>query len=357
MKRSSTVLISLGLTIGIVVSGLFLTQFLSPFTTDSSITRICGTEPNVGCELAQLETEEYPITVIECHKAENLMYGVGMYYDYKILVMSPLGDLGCLYWSTAIELTSQGWIILENNPIEYPRYVEYLKDDVVDTKPSTEAMNRFGHAITLDLPHLPVAGQDATVFLNVVPGSAVPTRNVDFDVSFIGNVNVSSSDPRVRSDGYPFQDYLATSMRTTSVPLVSGEALQFNFTITPVAATNIHIQAVGIDSSGSIVTDVGQIYLLIGDQESELGGMYWREPGQDYVWTERPHSQCWTPPWYRQGQSVHDYFADMGITVLDSRDGLPAVSSCEGCGCLGGSHMFLTHESDYGKIPIIYSGR
>ena len=276
----------------------------------------------------------------------------------KMWVMSLVGDLGCVPWYVARQLSAQGWIVLE----------EYEGRDTVDL-PAIAYENLHlemfqreatGHALSLTVPELPTVGQSAAVLLGVESAYTASPVNSAFRITFVGALNVSSSDPKITLDEYATRTFLGKTLYTPTVALVPGGSQQFNITITPVKYTSVRISAVGFDEYGYFATDsADDVYLSIDPQGSEyqMGkDLHRKELGVNYIWTERGHPQCWNFPWYEKGMLAQDYYDDLGIAVLETKHvQYTGIGACLACDCYGGSVLFLTPKSDYEKIPPLTS--
>lgn len=227
-----------------------------------------------------------------------------------------------------------------------------------------------GLEITLRMAELPLVGQSATAVLEVRSPDTAPATNAVFRLLFIGDVEVSSSDQELVLDEYSTEGTAGQTFYTPSVHILPGGLHQFSVTITPLSETSIRIHADGFDEVttyyyspvattqyGDFVTSSGDdLYLSIGNQTSGYQldkDSYARDPDTEYIWTQRPHPQCWSTPWHDSGQTVQDYYHGLGMEVLDTWFLNYPGDVCLGCNCRGGSVLFLTPASDYNAIPSI----
>ena len=366
MKRSSRIIIiCLGVGIGTTVFGLLVMQSQTWDDEDSTVLDLLN-----GTSYLQNQTaiKVPPHIAASCSKT-------GDHKDYKIMVVSPQQDLGCVYWYTAEMLAPQGWKILEEYPQEFMRDINYKNSkEYFEQTYNIDKIGyqKYGHHVDLSISDLPVTGQSATVILDVSVDGAAPLLDVIFRITVYGDVDITSSDPKlVRDKWFPGLGVTSNlvahgidgqirskSVDTERVFLVPGLSEQFEITITPTKEGKVRIHAVGIREYGQGITNSDDIYLTVGDKKTEyqIGkNTHVREPSDKYVWVERPIPYFWTSPWHIQGQTVQDYFNDIGITVLESKhtSGNP-LGMCTGGGCRDGSIMFLTHESHIEEIPDMH---
>ena len=274
----------------------------------------------------------------------------------KMWTVSPEGDLGCMHWLIAIRMENHGWQALD----EYP---EIAMENFLDIKSNTPDMStgRDGDSshLTMALRILEVTpvGQKTTVILDVNASDTAPLVSTVFQFRFIGDVEIISSDP-------PLRRYDSSTFYTQPIMILPGESLQYTVIILPVREDSVHISASGHDEHGygGYTFPHDELYLSFGNQTSGYQmnkDSYTLDPNTKYMWTERVHPQCWSTPWFDNGQTVQDYYHHLGIEVLDTKHlGPPAQLVCGGCRCMGGTILFLTPASDYDAIPAfgIFNG-
>ncbi len=267
----------------------------------------------------------------------------------KTWVMSPIGDLGCVEWRTVVELVSQKWLVLDLHPDaeKYgPEIAQYFT-------PHAETQSIFNHTMALSLSELPIVGQNVTVTATVESDEVASERNSRVEFLFMGALNVTSSHPDVNPGSHD-EYYPGTYFSTPSITLTPGGTHQFNMTVVPTAET-LALISVRLPSWGFAVND-DRIYLSIGSQKSGYQldkDSHARDPDVNYVWTERTIPQCVYYPWDETGQTIQQYYADLGIVVLETKYPSYPFDACAACGCYGGSVLFLMPESDYDQVPSL----
>ncbi len=274
-------------------------------------------------------------------------------------VMSPEHDWGCVDGLSARFLENSGWFVLDEYPedIASSSAFEHIGSLGQDKRYHRDRHIDGGLKIDLRMPELPLVGQSADVMLDVVSPHTASPVNAAFRITFIGDVEVLSSDPPLKpveslSDVLPGRGFYTP--RTEMLP---GETRQFIVTVMPLSETPLQVSADGYDEHGYYVTQSGDVIRFsIGGQSSGYqldGDSYARDPDTEYVWIQIPYPQCWFTPWDRSGQTVYDYYADRGIEIHDTMR-LPAPrDACEGCQCLDGSMLFLTPEYDRADVLLI----
>ena len=267
----------------------------------------------------------------------------------SMLVRSPDGDMGCVYEGTAKRLEFRNWESLGNYTIR-PEMLDELRDS---SRPALQPLPNSPD-ITLSISDLPVVGKSADVTATVTFPNTTSIADAHFLFVLTNTLNVSSSDSKISKiapkQGFPGYHRLKIS------PVIPGYTYQFNMTVIPTKEDKVEIRVDDYSDHSSRYIGSDAIYLSIGSQRSDYqldSDSHVRDPRIDYVWTQRPHPQCWSPPWFKTDQTVQDYYSDLGITVLDSFFLDYPSDPCAACGCLGGSMLFLTPRSDYNKIPAI----
>ena len=275
----------------------------------------------------------------------------------KMWAVSPKGYLGCVYEYTGILMEDHKWRALDEYSEQARQEFNFLKS--ADPHEDAERDDNIGRLeIALSMPNLPLVGQNATVILDINAPFDAPTDTAKFQFWLIGDVDIISSDPAIPIDEYDAHTWVGQIFNTPHIPINPGESSQITVTITPVREDNvyIHVMSIGngwMDTSPAIED---ALYLSFGNQTSGYQmnkDSYTLDPNTEYMWTERIHPQCWSTPWFNSGQTVQDYYHQLGIEVLDTKRGNPVPMTCAACECPGGSILFLTPASDYDMIPAL----
>ena len=293
------------------------------------------------------------------------------------LVRSPDGDIGCVHINTAVHKACDGWSILNKTHTSHMDYGPCHPPDFDPLEKCKKLVKNGAHLdyescyldegaeLDLELSILPTVGQNATATVTIRPLGSTVINNATITLDFYGNLDVSWSDPRID----PESDWSAVRQRglnlEATIPSMDpGSIYTLNATITPIEEGKVAMSVRGYGNN-EYLSYGKHIFISIGKNESHYqldDKSYSKDPDINYVWIQKPISQCWTSPWTASHQTVQDYFADLDITVLevdtpnDRRSmGLEHYSVvCAGCSCPGGSLLFLIQESDYDKMPDIY---
>ncbi len=283
--------------------------------------------------------------------------GTSLCSGEAMLVMSPEYDRGCAYAPAARYLGNSGWFVLDEYPEYFASSIEFEYTDNFDQYENWRPDSHIKDGLKIDLrmPELPLVGQSADVILDVVSPHTASPVNAAFRIQFVGDVKILSLYPPLQPNEFMSDNLPGRDFYTPRAEIHPGETRQFIVTIMPLSETPLQVWADGYDEHGYYVTQSGDmIRVSIGSQTSghQLDGdSYTRDPDIEYVWTEILHPQCWTTPWDRNGQTVHDY-ADRGIEIHDTMH-LPIPAPCLLCDCIGGSIMFLTPEHDRADVLSI----